>query len=233
MLSDAEAGGSRVAAMQPPPMAQPRVASGALFSDAQGRILLVKPTYKDGWEIPGGYVEPGETPLEGCQREIREELALERHLGRALVVDWAPSEKEGDKLLFVFDGGRLSDEDCAAIVLPADELEQFAFYELDEVDTLLIERLARRVHAAARARGRRETVYLEHGAPLAVESSDWWTTDEVAAFLKVSTSTVRSYLSRQQMPEPDRRFGRLPVWQPETIHAWNAARPKRGRGASI
>jgi 8-oxo-dGTP diphosphatase len=51
--------------MQPPPMAHPRVASGALFFDTQGRILLVKPTYKDGWEIPGGYVEPGETPVEG------------------------------------------------------------------------------------------------------------------------------------------------------------------------
>jgi predicted DNA-binding transcriptional regulator AlpA len=111
-------------------------------------------------------------------------------------------------------------------------LERSAFYALDEVDALLIERLARRVHAAARARRDGETVYLEHGAALSVGPSDWWTTDEVAAFLKVSTSTVRSYLSRQQMPEPDRRFGRLPVWQPETIQAWNALRPKRRKGAS-
>lgn len=64
------------------------------------------------------------------------------------MVDWASSEKEGDKLLFVFvfvfDGGRLSDEDCAAMVLPPDELERFAFYELDEVDAYLIERGFRR-----------------------------------------------------------------------------------------
>jgi len=35
-------------------MATPRVAAGVLFRDAQGRVLLVKPTYKDGWDIPGG-----------------------------------------------------------------------------------------------------------------------------------------------------------------------------------
>ncbi len=43
-------------------VATPRVAAGVLFRDAAGRVLLVKPTYKDGWEIPGGYVERGESP---------------------------------------------------------------------------------------------------------------------------------------------------------------------------
>jgi 8-oxo-dGTP diphosphatase len=218
--------------MTPPPMATPRVAAGALFFDDQGRLLLVKPTYKSGWEIPGGYVEPGETPTQACQREAREELGLERPAGRALAVDWAPSEKEGDKLLFIFDGGRLSDLDQAAIVLPSDELEAFAFHAVEDVDSLLIDRLARRVHAAVQARRAGETMYLEHGVPLTTRPTDWWTTEEVAEFLKVSSSTVRSYLARQQMPEPDRRFGRLPVWQPETVKAWNAARPRRRKGTA-
>jgi ADP-ribose pyrophosphatase YjhB (NUDIX family) len=43
-------------------MARPRVAAGLLIRDDTGRVLLVKPTHKDGWDIPGGYVEPGETP---------------------------------------------------------------------------------------------------------------------------------------------------------------------------
>jgi 8-oxo-dGTP diphosphatase len=55
-------------------MAHPRVAAGALFCDDAGRVLLVKPTYKEGWDLPGGYVEPGETPTEACVREIKEEL---------------------------------------------------------------------------------------------------------------------------------------------------------------
>jgi len=74
-------------------MATPRVAAGVLFRDAQGRVLLVKPTYKDGWDIPGGYVEPGESPKQAARREVLEELGIEPPIGRLLVVDWAPPER--------------------------------------------------------------------------------------------------------------------------------------------
>lgn len=33
--------------------------------------------FKDGWEFPGGKLEPGETGAEACVREIREELHVE------------------------------------------------------------------------------------------------------------------------------------------------------------
>ena len=50
--------------------ASARVASGVLFFDAEGRILLVRPSYKPGWDLPGGYVEIGEAPVQGAAREV-------------------------------------------------------------------------------------------------------------------------------------------------------------------
>ena len=45
--------------------------------------------YKDGWEFPGGKLEPGETPQQCIEREIREELAAEVKAEKILgVVDY-------------------------------------------------------------------------------------------------------------------------------------------------
>ena len=75
----------------------------------QGRVLLVHPTYKDTWDIPGRYVERGASPAAACRRELKEELGLERKPVRLLAVDWAPSDSAGDKLLFLFDCGKLGE----------------------------------------------------------------------------------------------------------------------------
>ncbi len=127
--------------------------------------MLVRPTYKKGWDIPGGYVEATEAPRETCIREIWEELGIDVELGQLLVADWAPSPEEGDKLLFVFDGGSLTAQQLAAIRLQTNEIAEYAFRELSEVTESLIPRLARRVLAAAGARTTGQTVYLEHGRP--------------------------------------------------------------------
>ncbi|GAB1513676.1 NUDIX domain-containing protein [Actinophytocola sp. KF-1] len=138
-------------------------AAGALIRDEQGRILLLEPTYKDHWEIPGGIIEIGETPSQGCARELAEELGLVREPGMLLVVDWAPHPTQGDRVLFVFDGGTLTADEVAAIRLQAEELKSYAFLPPDEAFHQLIPRLERRMRAAVRAQEEGRTVYLEHG----------------------------------------------------------------------
>jgi 8-oxo-dGTP diphosphatase len=145
--------------MTTPLMATPRVAAGVLFRDVGGRVLLVKPTYKSGWDIPGGYVEPGESPKDAAQREVFEELGIKPAIGRLLVVDWAPRPTEGDKILFIFDGGQLEDRHFSS---PApDEIEEIKFWDDADLPNLLPARLQ---HRLARAlRDHNEDAYLEYG----------------------------------------------------------------------
>ncbi|MEU8031885.1 NUDIX hydrolase [Streptomyces sp. NPDC049099] len=144
-------------------MAHQRMAAGVLFLDAAGRVLMVEPSYKDYWEIPGGYVETGESPLHAAIREVQEELGITPPAGRLLAVDWAPNEAEGDKVLYLFDGGQLSQDRLASIELQPDELKSFAFVSADQLAERTIPRLARRIRAAVEARGSSAPVYLEHG----------------------------------------------------------------------
>src|ERR1039457_4579474 len=89
-------------------LARKRMAAGSLFRDEDGRGLLVDPTYKPTWDLPGGAVEKEESPHAACRREVAEELGLDRVPGRVLVVDWVPSRPERPEgLIVVYDGGVL------------------------------------------------------------------------------------------------------------------------------
>jgi 8-oxo-dGTP diphosphatase len=141
-----------------------RIGAGVLFIDADGGVLLVRPTYKEHWEIPGGMVETGESPHEAAAREIVEELGIDRPMGRLLCVDWVPPrDPKTDGLMFLFDGGRLESDEVAAIVLRSEELSEHLFVNAGAVDDFLPSHMARRVIAALAARDAGVTQYLVDG----------------------------------------------------------------------
>jgi len=140
------------------------VAAGGLITDPDGRVLLVKPNYRDRWSLPGGICEHGEPPHEGCGRELAEELGLQITVGRLLATDWGqPFGPDARPIMhFVFDGGQLPDG--GSIVLQAEELDDFRFTAHGELADYLPPFGLRRVNGALKARERGCAIFLPHDA---------------------------------------------------------------------
>lgn len=149
------------------PSPPPGVAAGVLFVDDQERVLLLRTTYKPYWEISGGYIEPAESPLDACVREVQEEIGLHVAITRLLVIDWAPHPDEGDKMLFVFEGSSLRDDQVASIRFQDGEIDEWAFVDRNRLGEFTIPRLAGRIRQALTARREQRTVFLQQGLPAA------------------------------------------------------------------
>jgi 8-oxo-dGTP diphosphatase len=140
-----------------------RMGAGCLFFNEKDEILLVKPNYKPVWEIPGGVVEQNESPKQGCQREVLEEIGLDRAIGRLLVIDYnSQVDIKTESLMFVFDGGLLSETEIAIIQLQEKELDDFAFFAQDALSDVLTKTLTARVLAAWKQRTTNGGIYLEN-----------------------------------------------------------------------
>ncbi|MFD3312225.1 NUDIX domain-containing protein [Streptomyces sp. NPDC058656] len=150
----------------------PRVLVGAaaLFRDAEGRVLLVEPNYRDGWALPGGTVESddGETPRQGARRETLEEIGLDLEIGRLLAVDWVPGTTRPPIVAYLYDGGVLSEDQFKAIRLQEEELLSWRLVAREEFPEYISGSLGSRVLASldvlATGAG---TVELENGRPVA------------------------------------------------------------------
>ncbi|OKJ22243.1 NUDIX hydrolase [Streptomyces sp. CB01580] len=144
------------------------VAAGVLLFDEHDRVLLVDPTYKPGWEFPGGVVEEGEAPAQAGIREVAEEIGI--HLDRVpklLVVDWeAPHPPGFGGLRMLFDGGLLPGADVQRLLLPDSELRGWRFVTEEEAATLLPPTRYERLRWALRARERKAVLNLEAGIPV-------------------------------------------------------------------
>jgi 8-oxo-dGTP pyrophosphatase MutT (NUDIX family) len=139
--------------------------AGALIFDRAGRLLILKPTYKTGWTIPGGVMEAdGETPWEACRREVAEECGIEVRRGRLACMDFRrPKPGRAGGIRFLFDCGRVGGEALAGIVVQPEEISEYRLAAAPDALALLRGPIKRRVSAAM---GSKRLVYLEDGHPV-------------------------------------------------------------------
>lgn len=140
------------------------IGSGGLFLNDKGEVLIVKPKYKDQWEIPGGVAETNESPQEAFMREIKEELGLDIKPNQLLVYDFSSKVGfKGDAIMMVFFGGILTPDQIAKIKLPADELTEFRFVAANDAIALVTEKLAKRLPKALVAYKDSQCIGLKDG----------------------------------------------------------------------
>ena len=147
------------------------ISTGALIFDHADRLLILKPTYKSGWTIPGGIMEAdGESPWQACRREIREECGLDIASARLACTDFRP-RREGSSggVRFLFDCGTLPDSTLDTIVLQAAEISEYRLAAMSEALVLLRKPIRRRVRAVRKRNGaarKHAPIYLENGRPV-------------------------------------------------------------------
>jgi ADP-ribose pyrophosphatase YjhB (NUDIX family) len=142
--------------------ARKRTAADLLILNEAGDILLVNPSYKEHWDLPGGMAEANEPPRKAAERELAEELGLTVTAGRLLVLDWvAPHGPWDDQLVFIFDGGTLPAARATSLRTTDPEIDEFAFVSLSEATLRLRADMAQRLTRAYRAFDTGATDYSE------------------------------------------------------------------------
>ena len=139
-----------------------RAIAQGLIRNHAGEILLCELSYKNEWDLPGGVVDPHESPAHAVVREIREELDLEVVPQSLVAVNWLPAWRGwDDAVLFVFDLG-VDDGVIDRASLEPHEIRSLHWCTLDDAErsaapyvTRMLRRLAQ--HPAG-------TAYLEDGS---------------------------------------------------------------------
>jgi 8-oxo-dGTP pyrophosphatase MutT (NUDIX family) len=135
--------------------------AGALVRGREGRLLILKPTYKGGWTIPGGVIESGESPWAACRRETLEECGLDVTAGRLVCVDFLhPKPGRPGGMRFLFDCGVFDDAVLDAVVIQPEEISESRVLPLGAALPLLSGPVRRRVRAASESN---QVRYLENG----------------------------------------------------------------------
>jgi len=140
-----------------------RISVSGIIRDQSGKILIVKPSYRDGWLLPGGVVEPNESPVDALKREIHEELGITVTIGKLKCTDYVLAHRQyHESIHLMFDCGMLNRAEIE--MLRVDGREILDFRLADSVDAInhLVPSLASRLKSVETGR----TGYFQNGNPV-------------------------------------------------------------------
>jgi len=139
-----------------------RIIAQGLIRNAANEILLCELTYKKEWDLPGGVVDPHESPAQALRREIHEEMQVDASVRSLLAVNWLPPWRGwDDAMLFVFDLGT-DDDVIARARLEPREVRALHWCSLARVERHAAPYVTRMLSRLAQEAG--GTAYLEDGA---------------------------------------------------------------------
>lgn len=110
----------------------PAPTAGAIVNDREGRIMLVRRAiepFKGRWDVPGGFIKPGEDGDDALRRELAEELGVEVLVGAAAEVIADTYGADGVPTLNIFYLARIVRGEPA----PADDVAEIAWFGADEL----------------------------------------------------------------------------------------------------
>ncbi|TWE11340.1 NUDIX hydrolase [Rudaeicoccus suwonensis] len=141
-----------------------RAIAQALVRDAQGRVLTCELVYKKFWDLPGGVVDPFESPATAVLRELREELGVTGRIRSLAVVSWLPAWRGwDDAMLYLFDI-TLPEHDLDSPVLQPREIKAIHWCDQAELAQHAADYTARLVQRGIQAVDEEgATAYLENG----------------------------------------------------------------------
>ena len=106
----------------------------ALCVDERGRVLLARRAnepFQGRWDLPGGFLEEGEHPLDALRRELREETSLEVEPSDfvGIWMDHYPHGSQTTSTLNLYWAARV----VAGSPEPADDVSELAWFSPDEL----------------------------------------------------------------------------------------------------
>lgn len=138
-----------------------RVHVAVLVFNKNNELLILKPTYKDNWSLPGGVVEKDESPQAACARELNEETGLSVDNPVFLAVQYLTDSERGDALFFMFDGGVTDESIMRTQFVANEEIQEWKFVPVTQVADFVTEGIMTRIQAGLSAKESSSAIYCE------------------------------------------------------------------------